>query len=521
MTRLLLALTTLFFISLGLSQEPQMGGTLQWGLSTDPPNLDPHVSSGSSAANVKMNVYSGLARYDKDGTIIPDLATDWTISDDGLTYTFSLREGVTFHDGTPLTAADVKFSLERIINPETGAYLSSALGVIDSIETPDDQTVVLNLSEPHAALLPYLARAEAQAVSQAFLENGGDLNLEMMGTGPFKFVSREPGVSIVLERNADYYEEGKPYLDGITFVPYADEQTRVTALEAGDVDIIEYVPWKDMDAIEGNPDLSLYADEGAAFMTLIYNQEREPFDDPLVRRAFGYAVPRDAIIRVAFFGRGSPITGGLIPPNSPYYNEALEGTYGYDPEKALSLLAEAGWTDSDGDGLLDKDGETLSVDLLSTSTYGMHMQTAQVVDQALRELGVDVNLELEEWSVVVARQTEADFDFRVHGLGMMVEDPDFLAGYYMPDAFYAEISGMSDDDYGEDLMAGRTSTDESARQEAYLAFEQKFLEQAPWVHLTMRTQGEAAQNDVKGFSHLPGPLWFHSAATLKDTWLDR
>lgn len=506
--------------ALGFAQ-PTPGGTLRWGLSTDPPNLDPHVSSGSAAANVKMNVYSGLVRYDAEGNITPDLATDWEISDDGLTYTFNLRDGVTFHDGTPFTSEDVKFSLERIIDPETGAYLSSALEVIEAIETPDEGTVVLRLSEPHAALLPYLARAEAQIVSKAFVEGGGDLNAEMIGTGPFMFVSREPGVSIELTRNPDYYEEGKPYLDGITFVPYADEQTRVVALEAGDVDIIEYVPWKDMSAIEENPNLTLYADEGAAFMTLIFNQAREPFDDPLVRRAFGYAIPRDAILRVAFFDRGSPITGGLIPPNSAYYNEELEGTYGYDPERALELLAEAGWTDSDGDGILDKDGEPLSVDLMSTSTYGMHMQTAQVVDQALRELGVDVNLELEEWSVVVARQQEGDFDFRVHGLGMMVEDPDFLAAYFLPDAFYASISGIDDPELGESLERGRTSTDESARREAYLEFEERFLETAPWVHLTWRTQGEAAQDDVEGFSHLPGPLWFHSAYTLKDTWLDR
>ena len=112
-----------------------------------------------------------------------------------------------------------------------------------------------------------------------------------------------------------------------------------------------------------------------------------------------------------------------FPPNSPYHNEQLDGTFSFDPEQALALLAEAGWTDSDGDDILDKDGEPLSVDLLSTSTYGMHMQTAQVVDQALRELGVAVNLELEEWSVVVARQTESDFDFRVHGLGVLVRGP--------------------------------------------------------------------------------------------------
>ncbi|MCA9836541.1 MAG: hypothetical protein KC422_06495 [Trueperaceae bacterium] len=510
-----------FIVSLSLAQDPKMGGILTWGLSTDPPNLDPHVSSGASAATVKMSVYNGLVRYDKDGQIVPDLATDWQISEDGLTYTFNLRDGVMFHDGTPLSSADVKFSLERIINPDTGAYLASAFGVIESIDTPDDLTVVLHLSEPHAALLPYLARQEAEVVSKAFVEGGGDLNLEMMGTGPFMFVSREPDVSIKLEKNPNYYETGKPYLDGITFIPYADEQTRVTALEAGDIDLIEYVPWKDMEAIEQNPDLELHADEGAAFMTLIFNQERKPFDDPLVRKAFGYAIPRDAIIRVAFFDRGSPITGGLIPPNSPYHNDELDGTYSYDPEKALSILAEAGWTDSDGDGILDKDGETLSVSLLSTSTYGMHMQTAQVVDQALREIGVDITLELEEWSVVVARQTESDFDFRVHGLGVLVEDPDFLAGYFMPDAFYAKISHMSDEMYGEPLTVGRTSTSEEERKAAYLEFEKAFLDQAPWVHLTWRTQGEATQSYVKGYSHLPGPLWGHSAYTLKETWLDK
>lgn len=507
--------------SLSFAQEPAVGGTLTFGLSTDPPNLDPHVDSGAAAAAVKMVVYDSLMTYKSDGSIAADLAEEWTMSDDGLTYTFELKNNVTFHDGTPLTADDVVFSIERILDDSLGGYLAGPVGVVERVEAVEDHVVELHLSSPNVALIAYLARLESAIVSKEFVESGNDLNTTMMGTGPFMFVSREPGVELKFEKNPAYHVDGLPYLDELVFVPYADEQTRVVALESGEVDLIDYVPWKDMAAIEDNPNLELYEGDASSFMTVIFNQGREPFDDPLVRRAIGYAIPREAVIRVAFFERGAELTGGLIPPNSPYYNESLEGFFRYDRERAIELLAEAGWTDSDGDGYLDKDGQRFQAELMSTSTYGMHMQTGQVVHQALRRIGLDVDLSLEEWSVVVSRDSEADYDFRIHGLGLLVEDPEALAAMFAPGAFRARVSGITNARYTELLEAGAAETDMDKRKTIYREFEELFLEESPWVHLTWRSQGEAARAYVNGFSHFPGPLWTHSPLSLAQTWLDQ
>src|SRR5690606_29932612 len=240
------------------------GGTLIYALSSDPPNMDPHIDSGSAADNVKMQIYTGLTRFWVGGEIQPDLAESFEISDDGMTYTFKLREGVTFHNGEPVTSADVKASYERIEDEGVGATSFAEFTPIDTIETPDDMTVVLNMSQPSAPLLSYLAFVTAAILSASFLEGGGDPNVESIGTGPFMLQEREPGVRTVVVKNPNYYREGLPYLDQIDFIPYADETTRMAAAYSGEVHLAEYVPWQDYQTIRDNAGLTLHAGDAAA-----------------------------------------------------------------------------------------------------------------------------------------------------------------------------------------------------------------------------------------------------------------
>jgi glutathione transport system substrate-binding protein len=487
-------------------EEPPPGGEKRKGLSADPPNLDPHVDSGAAASTVKMQVYSTLARYWEGGQIEPNLAERWEVSPDGLELTFFLRPGVTFHDGAPLTGEDVKASIERIQDEATGATFFVELGLIDEIAVEDDLTVRLRLGSPNPAMVEYLAQPDTAIMSKAFLDAGRDPNTEMVGTGPFTFVSREPGVQTVLERNESYFREGLPYLDRIVFVPYADENTRVSALLGGEIDMADYIPWKDMQTVEDDPALKLALGQEAAFMCVIYNVNDEPFANPLVRRALGYAYDRQAVVDVVFFGRGSTITGGVIPASSAWHNTELDGTFGYDPEMAKQLLAEADYPDG------------FSVTLLSTSQYGMHQTTAEIVQQNLQAIGIDCQLELYDWATVVQRQTEGNYQFRVHGLGTELVDPDFLTSFFDSESPFSQSSGFADEEVDRLLREGRAAQDEAERKAIYLELERRLLDLSPFSFLSWREQGEGLKEEIIGYSHLPGSAGFKSGVTLEATW---
>ncbi|MCM8750102.1 ABC transporter substrate-binding protein [Thermomicrobiaceae bacterium CFH 74404] len=489
--------------------EPAHGGELIYALSSDPPNLDPHISTGTAARCVKLQLYNGLLRYGVDGELLPDLAAEWEISDDGLQYTVVLREGVTFHDGTPVTAEDVKVSIERIQDEATGATRKVEMSTISEITVEDEQTIVFRLAQPHAALLEYFAHPETAILSKKFLESGGDPNTTAVGTGPFKLISREPGVRIEVERNQSYHHEGRPYLDRIVFIPYQDENTRVSAVKGGDAHIADYVPWKDMQSIESDPSLQLATGENSAFMCVQYNVRVKPFDDPKVRVALSYAYDRKAIIDAAFFGRAVEITGGVIPPQSWAYNKELEGTYTYDPDKAKQLLAEAGYANG------------FSVTLMSTSQYGMHQSTAQVVQNNLQAIGIDCKLELYDWQTVVQKHTKGEYQFRIHGLAPEVLDPDFLTNFFATGSPHSKSTGFSDEEIDRLLQEGRATQGQEQRKDIYKRLEQRILELAPWTFLVYRQDGEALRKEVQGYQHLPGALGFFSGIMLQETWLQK
>jgi glutathione transport system substrate-binding protein len=489
-----------------IQEEPQPGGELTYGLSADPPNLDPQVDSGAAASTVKMLVYSTLARYWSEGQIEPNLAESWEVSPDGLELTLVLRPGVTFHDGAPFTGEDVKASIERIQDEATGATLQVEMSAIEEIILDDDMTVRLRFAQPNPAMIEYLAQPDAAIMSKAFLDGGTDPNTTMVGTGPFRFVSREPGVSTILERNETYFREGLPYLDRITFVPYPDENTRVSALLGGDIDMADYVPWKDMQTVEDDPALKLALGQEAAFMCVIYNVNEPPFDNPLVRTALGYAYDRQAIVDAVFFGRGSTITGGVIPSSSWAYNAELEETFSYDPERAKELLADADVP------------EGFSVTLLSTSQYGMHQSSAEIAQQNLQAIGIDCELELFDWSTVVQRQTEGNYQFRIHGLSPELVDPDFLTNFFDSASPFSQSSGFADEEIDRLLVEGRSAQGEDERKAIYLELERRLLEISPWNFLAWREQGEGLKEEIQGYEHLPGSTGFKSAVTLEATW---
>lgn len=484
----------------------QAGGELKFALSSDPPNLDPHVDTGTASRAVKIQIYNGLARYWSDSNIQPDLAESWDISSDGLQYTFHLR-AATFHDGTPLTSADVQASIQRIQDPKTGATRGAEISVIKEVTTEDDRTVIFKLDKPDAALLSYLALPEAAILSKKFLDGGGNPNTTMLGTGPFKFISREPGVRIEVQKNDKYFRSGIPYLDKITFTPYPNEDTRVAAIREGDVDIAEYIPWKDMAAIDKSSDLKLLVSKASSFMYIIYNVARQPFDNVKVRHALGYAFNRQAIVDAAFFGHGDVITGGLINKGSWAYSPGIEDTFTYDPNKAKQLLKDAGA------------GADLSVRLMSTSQYGMHQSTGEVCQKNLQDIGVNSKLDLFDWQTEVQKHTQNDYQFRIQGGPPGVLDPDFFTTFLDSQAKNQNKDGFADEQLDQLLNQGRSTLDQAKRKEIYNNLQKRMLEISPLTLLCWRDDGYAIKQTVQGFEAFPSAIVFLSPYTLQQVSL--
>ncbi len=377
------------------TDQPRRGGTFIWGLSAEPPDLDPQVDSGVASGYIKEAVYEGLVRYGHGGTIEPDLAERWGLVGN-TQYVFHLRPGVRFHNGDPLIAADVKFSLERILDPKTGAALRGNLKAVKAVEVVDPLTVKVVLSEPFAPLIAYLAQPYGAIVDAKFVQGGANLRSTMMGTGPFKFVSWQPGQRIRVVRNEEYWDRGVPYLDAINYLPIPDDQTRLTALRAGDVMLADFVPQEQMNAIQRDPNLKLFYDVGI-FMCVIFNVSRKPFDDGRVRQAIAYAVDRNAFVKTIFDGRGTPITGDVIPAKWWAHDAKADGTYTYQPEKAKALLREAGYPNG------------LRISVLAPITFTLHTRTSQVLQAQLAKVGIQVQLDLPEWAVVLKRHLGGDF----------------------------------------------------------------------------------------------------------------
>lgn len=471
-------------------------GTLTFGLSSFPPSIQPWANAGTASATIKLMIHRGLVTFGLDGNVQPALAESWTRDDDN-TWVFKLRDA-RFHNGEKVTAADVQWTFDQIGDEKSTAYFRAEMQRVAKVEAPDERTVRIVTKQPLATLPLWLASFHLPIVSRTSPKGGA------IGAGPFVLKSQERGVSLDLERFDGYYKAGLPKLKAIRAVAYADENLRVAALRSGDVDLIEYVPWQAMDAISADPALKLDTTDGP-FMYLVFNASRPPFNDARVRRAVAHAIKREELVKAAFFGRGSPLEHLPIPEASAFYNPELKNGWHYDPALAKRLLAEAGHANG------------LSCSLLSTAQYGMHKDTAEIVQQHLAAVGINVTLNLPDWSTRVNIGNRGQFDIGVMGSAADSNDPDGLASTLDGSlaASYVRSYGLKIDRISELMAAGRATFDEDKRRAIYRELEQVAIEQAPIVSLTWRSQGYAMRKDVTGFRNLPGALTFYSGLTFE------
>jgi peptide/nickel transport system substrate-binding protein len=481
--------------------QPKRGGILKVGLQADPTALDPQKTSLTALFHVTEHIYSLLVRLKADLTVEPDVAEKWDISPDGKTYTFTLRKGVKFHSGKPLVAADVKYTFERLADKATASPNAGRLSSVESIATPDESTVVLVLKQADASFLTNLTAPETVILNKETVDKYGDLTKNADGTGPFKFKEYVPNTRVVLERNPDYFEAGKPYVDGIEMTIASEDTARTAAVKTGTVDFIEYAPLKDIPSLKSDTSLSLAGDQNTNIRFVGLNVTRKPYTDLKVRQAIALAVDREAVLGPAVFGFGTP-TLEIFPPG--YWAGLGSKPAPADIGKAKQLLADAGYPGG------------FNTTILSWSQYSFLSNAAVVFQEQLKQIGITAEINLEENAAFITDYLANNFDVTVSGTSAYVDPNDIYLRNFGSDQPSNAVR-YSNPKADELIAAGVATTDQAKRKQVYQQLQQLLLDDVPWINLYIAQQFEAMKTYVKGYTHIPTGTNY----TLKDVWLDK
>jgi peptide/nickel transport system substrate-binding protein len=489
--------------------EPKSGGTLIFARNQEPGTLNPIGANDNGAIFIINQVCDGLVQVGDSPTPIAALAEEWTTSTDGLTWTFKLREGATFSDGTPVTAEDVKFSLDRWADQDINANYSGIAGAADTVSIVDPSTIEITLERPDGAFLDALAMFVASIVPKAAVEAMGE---EAFGrapvcAGPFKVTGWEQGVAIDLARNEHYW--GPPtYLDGVTFEYIPDDNTRLLKIENDEADVVEDVPYAQVDRIDALDGVSVASEPVMKWDAIWLNTSIPPLDDVNVRQALNYATPKQAILDSILAGRGT-IANHIIG-RVKYWDESVPA-YPYDLDKAKELMAASSVPD----------GFTLN--LLTVAGDSVEQLQAEAIKEAWAEIGVDVQIEpvdlgssFERW--FADPNVEMAVSFPGSTLSSDTLSDDNLVFVFMdPDGGLDSFrTYWSNPEVVELLRQANASLDEAQRAELFGQAQALAMADAPAVPLFFTDARTAIADDVKGFKTYPTGWW-----NLDEVWLDR
>ncbi|HET9658982.1 MAG TPA: ABC transporter substrate-binding protein, partial [Thermomicrobiales bacterium] len=371
-------------------------GTLIYAQSAPITSLDSVNPQGYPAGyEATYTIYNNLVTFDQDLKIIPALAESWEQSEDGLTWTFALRQGVTFHDGTPFDANAVAAHVTRIQDPATESPNASLWAHIASVNVVDDNTVELVTAEPFGPMLNYLAHGSGGIPSPAAIEQfGADYPANPVGTGPYMLDSFTPGTELTLVPNESFWGDA-PKLEKIVFRATPEVSSRVLMLDTGEADLGNDLPQEEVDRFAAGGDLQLLQRSGLRTFWIEFNLNREIFQDVNVRKALNHAVNKQSIVDNLFLGYATVLDSPAAPS---IQGHIAAGSYDYDPEKAKQMLADAGWTPGD-DGILQKDGTPLKFTInTAEGEYPKDIQVVEAVQADLKAVGADVEI----WKVEAA-----------------------------------------------------------------------------------------------------------------------
>ncbi|PSQ07166.1 ABC transporter substrate-binding protein [Halobacteriales archaeon QS_6_71_20] len=487
------------------------GGTLVWGHSEVTQNLDIHQTATASTGRFLNSVYDSLVGLTRDLELSTDpnvasagLASDWEVGDDLTTYTFTLREGVTFHDGTELTAEDVKYSYDRIADPDTGAIMQFVFGSTESVEVEDDYTVVINQSEVYQPLLRQLAFSGTSIVPA---DSGDRLGEEPVGTGPFRFVTRQQGNRAELEAFDDYWADG-PYLDAVEERTVTDPDSRLTGIQEGSYDLINDIPLDDIDDVtdDGSDDVETRTWSPLSWAFLNMNNDEPPFDDADFRKAVDFCIDKGALVEGALFGNGEPTASPSFPA-SAFRNEEISPRE-QDFDRAAELFEQS-------DYAVDEFDLTFKV----TTNYPWHVDAATIMQQFFQQAGLSVEIQQLQWSDWLS-QVFANRDFTLSMVNFFTFwEPAYLyTSLWTSDGSF-NFRGYASDEYDR---AVADAAQASGREEAvplYREAQSIIHEDVPDVMLWFRDGTLAAKDTVRGLDTILSPN--NSELDFGRVWMDQ
>ncbi|MTI14035.1 glutathione ABC transporter substrate-binding protein [Sansalvadorimonas verongulae] len=454
---------------------------------SDAKTLDPHTTNDQPSSRVAAQIYSQLVETDENMNIVPGLAESWTIVDERTT-DFKLREGVKFHNGEELKASDVKFSFERMIASPTVAHITNA---IESVEVLDDYNVRIVTADPFGPLLYHLTHTASSILNEKAVTAGGsDYGQNPIGTGPYKFVDWAAGDRINLRAFGDFYD-GKQAIENVTFRNIVEGTNRAIALETGEVDISYDIEPIDKDTVRSKTGLTLIEDEALATAYYGMNVNKAPFDNVKVRQAVAYAINSDDIIQAVVMGAGRPSNSPIGPKVFGYNPDAK--LYQQNIEKAKQLMAEAGHTSP-------------IQTTIWTNDNPVRVQIAQILQAQLREIGINMSIEVVEWGAFLDGTSRGDHDTFILGWTTVTGDADY--GLYA--LFNSETHGgagnrsfYSNPRVDDLLELGRTSTTAEQRRMAYRELQDLLQEEVPTVSLYSQFQNVGMKDNIGGFKLSP------------------
>lgn len=446
--------------------------------------LDPHVASTVSSFYVLANVVESLTTNNDNLELSPLLATDWTQSEDGRTWTFNLREGVHFSNGVELTSEHVVSSMNRILDPNTGSGRVASVGGPDTVwEAVDDYTVTATTPDPNA-ILPVLLASRGTAIVHPDSVDENGVIVVPIGTGPFTVEDLDGTISMRLVKNENYWQEGLPLLDAVEITVIQEDAAREAALLGGEVDFVTSVAPQAVQALQDNPDVNVLVSPALAYKYIGLNLMREPLNDVRVRQAIAYAINREDLCAAGDFGLCTPLYGGPIDVGSPWHFDYAP--YSQDLDKSRALLAEAGYPDG------------FEMELMPTSTYQDTVRQAQVLQAQLAAVGIRTTINAPEW----AEWLELEGNFRYDGYicswnGLTDVEHYFYLQHRTDEVF--NFTGYSNPEFDALVDQGRQVSDFDERYAIYEQANQILVDAVPYVYFYNPAFVRAMSPQVQGY----------------------
>lgn len=467
--------------------EPVYGGSVVVGIQQDIDSLDPHKATAAGTKEILFNIYEGLVKADPNGNLMNAVASDYTISEDGLVYTFTLREGVKFHNGNEVTAQDVKYSLERVSGILDGTALISTLsaekGGITSVDILDDKTVQVTVGSANLELIYSFTAAIIPAGS------GEDEAAQPIGTGPFSFVSYKPQEGIVVAKNGDYWQEGLPYLDEVQFKIVNSPDTALLDLQGGSIDIYPYLTDSQATELEGS--FQVLSAPSNVVQALFLNNADATLSNAKVRQAICYALDKDSVNEFVFGGDGALISSAMLPTLKDFYVD-LNDTYGNaaNIEMAKQLLTEAGYPDG------------IDLQIQVPSNYEVHMQTAEVVAEQLKAANINAQIVPVEWGTWLEEVYNGrKFQATISGI-TCDQTPGYLLNRFQTDSsknFINYANAAYDDTY----LKAAASMDLTEKAGYYKELQNMLVEDAGTAFLSAPPITVAVSPELGGYTFYP------------------